>query len=181
MTSEQTTQEQLSSTDSYTPAHTSDHARPDAVRAHAFRHPGQILLAARMEIQSRPRVRGTRIHIFETSGLTRSILGAEYTPALRSFELIRGDLAEECGNDKVTVPTLKTAQGEYITDSWAIAEHVSAMCSHDTACDPRETSVGDLLGAIADASSKRRTARRARRSFPAEQPAKVSSSSLTRG
>lgn len=55
----------------------------------------------------------------------RSILGVDYTPALRSFDLIRGDLAGECGNDKVTVPTLKTAQGDYVTDSWAIAEHVS--------------------------------------------------------
>ena len=50
------------------------------------------------------------------------------TSAKRSFDLIRTDLAKETGNDKVTVPTIKVAEGEYITDSWAIAEYVSKCC-----------------------------------------------------
>jgi hypothetical protein len=64
----------------------------------------------------------------------------DYIPALRSFELIRGDLAEECGNDKVTVPTLKTPQGEYITDSWAIAEHVGDDVQAWLSCDSHPSS-----------------------------------------
>jgi glutathione S-transferase len=54
-----------------------------------------------------------------------SILGLKATSAKRSFHLIRTDLAKETGNDKVTVPTIKVGDGEYITDSWAIAEYVS--------------------------------------------------------
>jgi hypothetical protein len=41
--------------------------------------------------------------------------------------LIRTQLAEESGNDKVSVPTFKVGD-EYITDSWVIAEWVSWVC-----------------------------------------------------
>lgn len=52
------------------------------------------------------------------------ILGVKVDSEKRDFHLIRTQLAEETGNDKVTVPTLKVGD-EYITDSWVIAEWVS--------------------------------------------------------
>jgi len=53
-----------------------------------------------------------------------SILGVKVTSEKRDFHLIRTELAKETGNKDVTVPTLKVG-GEYITDSWVIAEWVS--------------------------------------------------------
>ncbi|KAK4687271.1 hypothetical protein P7C73_g2852, partial [Tremellales sp. Uapishka_1] len=41
-----------------------------------------------------------------------------------TFHGIRTDLATETGNSKVTSPTIKLASGEYITDSWVIAEYL---------------------------------------------------------
>ena len=49
-----------------------------------------------------------------------------------TFLQVRNELAKETGNDKVTVPTLRTEGGEYITDSWKIAEYVSRVWAFGT-------------------------------------------------
>ncbi|KAL1405894.1 hypothetical protein Q8F55_007574 [Vanrija albida] len=51
-----------------------------------------------------------------------AILGIPYTRDPLTFATVRGDLARKTGLDDVTVPTLEHAPGEYVTDSWAIAE-----------------------------------------------------------
>ena len=56
-------------------------------------------------------------------GLKSRILGVPYKRAPLSFHGIRGELAQACGNDKVTVPTL-LRDGQYITDSRVIADYV---------------------------------------------------------
>lgn len=53
-----------------------------------------------------------------------SILGVPYDTVPLTFPQIRDQLAAETGNDKVTVPTLKTAGG-FVTDSWEVAKYVS--------------------------------------------------------
>ncbi|BEI93462.1 uncharacterized protein CcaverHIS019_0510900 [Cutaneotrichosporon cavernicola] len=50
-----------------------------------------------------------------------AILGLHYNVVPLTFPIIRGRLAQETGNDQVTVPTLITEDG-FVTDSWAIAQ-----------------------------------------------------------
>lgn len=61
---------------------------------------------------------------YPESSLTQArILGVSYDFEELTFAQIRGQLADDTGNDAVTVPTLK---GEgYVTDSWEIAKFVS--------------------------------------------------------
>ncbi|WOO83389.1 uncharacterized protein LOC62_05G006915 [Vanrija pseudolonga] len=51
-----------------------------------------------------------------------AILGIPYTRDPLTFGTIRGDLATKTGLKDVTVPTIEYAPGEYVTDSWTIAE-----------------------------------------------------------
>ncbi|TXT08811.1 hypothetical protein VHUM_02939 [Vanrija humicola] len=51
-----------------------------------------------------------------------AILGIPYTRDPLTFATVRGALADKTGIKDVTVPTLEYAPGEYVTDSWAIAE-----------------------------------------------------------
>jgi glutathione S-transferase len=55
---------------------------------------------------------------------SRRILGIPYESVNLTFPGIRGDLAKQTDNDKVTVPTIVDG-GKTITDSWVIAEYVS--------------------------------------------------------
>lgn len=43
----------------------------------------------------------------------------------KTFAQIRGEFEKETGNPKVSVPTIKVGD-EWVTDSWKIAEWVSA-------------------------------------------------------
>lgn len=43
-----------------------------------------------------------------------------------TFIGVRNNLANDTKNDVVTVPTLQLSSGEYITDSFKIAEYVSS-------------------------------------------------------
>lgn len=56
-----------------------------------------------------------------------STLGVPYELKGKTFAQIRGEFEKETGNPKVSVPTLQTEDG-WITDSWTIAEYVSAAC-----------------------------------------------------
>lgn len=76
-----------------------------------------------------------------------STLGVPYELRGKTFAQIRGEFEKETGNPKVSVPTLKTEDG-WITDSWKIAEYVSAP------------------GGRADSSSTRSTARPSARCSP---------------
>lgn len=60
------------------------------------------------------------------------LLGVPYNPVALTFPQIRDDLAKLTGNEKVTVPTLKTESG-FVTDSWEIAKYVSIqhLFNHD--------------------------------------------------
>lgn len=55
-----------------------------------------------------------------------SILGITVEHQKLTFLGIRGALASETGNKDVTVPTLQVKSGEYVTDSFSIAEWVSS-------------------------------------------------------
>lgn len=55
--------------------------------------------------------------------LPSSTLGIPYELVGRTYEEIRGSFEGETGNRKVTVPTIKVG-GEWVTDSWAIAEYL---------------------------------------------------------
>ena len=57
-----------------------------------------------------------------------SFLGVKATGVKWTFPEIRGQLSKESGNDKVTVPTIKSGD-EYITDSWEIALYVCPSLS----------------------------------------------------
>lgn len=52
-------------------------------------------------------------------------LGVNYKEDPRTFDGIRTDLAKELGDEKILVPVLKDAEGEWLKDSFEIALYVS--------------------------------------------------------
>lgn len=87
---------------------------------------------------------------------------------LLTWPEIRGDLARETGNDKVTVPTLKLSSREYLTDSWVIAEYVSPSMSN-AILEQSSRAEDGTWDVEADNSSRRLMRKVGKRSFPVEK------------
>lgn len=64
-----------------------------------------------------------------TSQTNPRILGIPYDSKKLTFIGIRNDLAKLTNDQDVTVPTLEVKQGEYITNSFDIAEWVSPIAA----------------------------------------------------
>lgn len=60
----------------------------------------------------------------EVKLIMKSILGIPFTSVPMTFAQIRSTLEEKTGNKAVSVPTIEVG-GEYVTDSFKIAEWVS--------------------------------------------------------